>query len=108
MRNIFADELYRLAVKDKDVFIVVADISPAGNMIKFQKKYPERFINVGVSEQTMIGVCAGLALQNKKFLLTQLQLLHFIDHLKWLEMTYAIKIFQLQLLEWEQGQFTTI
>ena len=66
MRNVFADELYKLAIKDKDIFIVVADISPAGNMIKFQKKYPERFINVGVSEQTMIGVCAGLALQKKK------------------------------------------
>ncbi len=32
-------------------------------MAKFQTEYPERFINVGVSEQVMIGMCAGLALK---------------------------------------------
>lgn len=66
MRNVFAEELYKLAIKNEDIYIVVADISPAGNMIKFQKKYPNRFINVGVSEQTMIGISAGLALKKKK------------------------------------------
>ena len=66
MRNVFAEELYKLAIKNKNIYIVVADISPAGNMIQFQKKYPNRFINVGVSEQTMIGLSAGLALKKKK------------------------------------------
>jgi transketolase len=42
---------------------VVADISPAGSMAKFQTEYPERFINVGVAEQLMIGMAAGLALK---------------------------------------------
>ena len=66
MRNIFAEELYKNAIKDKDIYIVVADISPAGNMTNFQKKHPNRFINVGVSEMTMISMCAGLALEGKK------------------------------------------
>ena len=35
-------------------------------MLNFQKKYPRRFINVGVSEMTMIGMCAGLALEGKR------------------------------------------
>ena len=66
MRNTFAEELYRNAIRDKSIYIVVADISPAGNMQNFQKKYPDRFINVGVSEMTMIGMCAGLALEKKR------------------------------------------
>ncbi len=66
MRNMFAEELYKKAIKDKNIYIVVADISPAGNMQNFQKKYPDRFINVGVSEMTMIGMCAGLALEKKR------------------------------------------
>ena len=62
MRNVFAEELYQHAIKNKKIHILVADISPAGNMIKFQKKYPNRFINIGVAEQTMIGMCAGLSM----------------------------------------------
>jgi transketolase len=63
MRNTFSETLYQCAKADPRVFIVVADISPAGPMAKFQSEYPERFINVGVAEQVMIGMCAGLALK---------------------------------------------
>ena len=66
MRNIFAETLYQCAVEDERIHIVVADISPAGPMAKFQKEYPGRFINVGVAEQVMIGMAAGLALDGKK------------------------------------------
>jgi len=63
MRNTFAEALYKAATTNPDVYIVVADISPAGSMAKFSTEYPERFINVGVAEQSMIGICAGLALK---------------------------------------------
>ena len=63
MRNTFAEALYQEATKNPDIYIVVADISPAGSMGKFSTEYPERFINVGVAEQSMIGICAGLALK---------------------------------------------
>lgn len=63
MRNAFAEALYEAASQDERVCIVVADISPAGSMAKFQKEHPQRFINVGVAEQSMIGICAGLALK---------------------------------------------
>lgn len=66
MRNVFTEKLYQHAIKNKKIHIVVADISPAGSMVKFQKKYPDRFINIGVSEQTMIGMCAGLSMQGKR------------------------------------------
>ena len=63
MRNTFAEALYKAATTNPDIYIVVADISPAGSMAKFSTQYPERFINVGVAEQSMIGICAGLALK---------------------------------------------
>jgi transketolase len=63
MRNAFAETLYGCATRDPRLAIVVADISPAGNMAKFREEYPERFINVGVAEQVMIGFAAGLALR---------------------------------------------
>jgi transketolase len=63
MRDMFARTLYQIGRQDPRVFIVVADISPAGSMAKFREEFPERFINVGVAEQSMIGLCAGLALR---------------------------------------------
>ena len=63
MRDTFARTLYQVAKKKPNVFIVVADISPAGSMAPFRAEFPDRFINVGVAEQAMIGLCAGLALR---------------------------------------------
>jgi transketolase len=63
VRNTFSEALYQEATGNPDIYIVVADISPAGSMSKFSAQYPERFINVGVAEQSMIGICAGLALK---------------------------------------------
>jgi transketolase len=63
MRNTFSEALYKAATADPRVYVVVSDISPAGSMSKFRDEYPDRFINVGVAEQSMIGICAGLALK---------------------------------------------
>jgi transketolase len=63
VRNTFSEALYDEATKNPDIYIVVSDISPAGSMAKFTTQYPERFINVGVAEQSMIGIAAGLALK---------------------------------------------
>jgi transketolase len=66
MRNRFAEVLYQEACEDPRIHIVVADISPAGPMAEFRNEFPERFINVGVAEQSMIGICAGLALKGMR------------------------------------------
>lgn len=66
MRNKFADVIYEIGQKDKRICALVADISPAGSMIKFREKFPNRFINCGVAEQVMIGIAAGLALKGMK------------------------------------------
>ena len=66
MRNKFADVILEIGKKNKKICALVADISPAGSMIDFQKEFPERFINTGVAEQSMIGIAAGMALRGMR------------------------------------------
>jgi transketolase len=66
MRNSFASTFYELGKKDSRLVIVVADISPAGSITQFREEFPERFINTGVSEQSMIGIAAGMALRGMR------------------------------------------
>jgi transketolase len=61
VRNHFADTFYKLAKQDDRLCLICADISPAGSMTRFRQEFPSRFINVGVSEQSMIGIAAGMA-----------------------------------------------
>ena len=61
MRNKFADTIYDEAKNNDRICVIVADISPAGSMEKFRNDFPDRFIDCGVSEQSMIGIAAGMA-----------------------------------------------
>jgi transketolase len=65
IRDAFFDELYRIAEEDRDVVFMTADMG-AFSLGKFRKDFPERFINVGISEQNLISTAAGLALSGKK------------------------------------------
>ena len=66
MRNAFADAFHEIGKANPKLAIVVADISPAGSIQKFREEFPERFINTGVAEQAMIGICAGMALRGMR------------------------------------------
>lgn len=66
MRNKFADALYEIGRKDERICALVADISPAGSMVNFRNEFPDRFINCGVAEQSMIGIAAGMALRGMR------------------------------------------
>lgn len=66
MRDTFSRTLYQVAKADPKICIVVADISPAGSMAQYRQEFPERFVNVGVAEQAMIGLCAGMAMRGMK------------------------------------------
>ena len=65
MRDCFFKQLTIAAKKNKNIFLVVADIG-FGVINEFKKTNPNQFINVGVAEQNMIGVATGLALSGKK------------------------------------------
>jgi transketolase len=66
VRNMFARTFYEAAKADPRLCVVVADISPAGSMEQLRKEYPKRFVNTGVAEQIMIGMCAGMAMRGLK------------------------------------------
>ncbi|WP_204259570.1 transketolase family protein [Lichenicola cladoniae] len=60
-RVAFAETLAELARVDPRIVVVCNDSVGSSNMNAFQKEFPERLINVGIAEQNMVGVSAGLA-----------------------------------------------
>ena len=60
-RTAFAEELVALARKDKRIVAVCNDSVGSSNLGAFKSEFPDRLINVGIAEQNMVGVGAGLA-----------------------------------------------
>lgn len=60
-RNAFSETLESLAAGDDRIVAVVNDSIGSSKLTGFRKRYPDRLINVGIAEQTMIGLGAGLA-----------------------------------------------
>ena len=60
MRKIFIKELIELNIKKKNIYLIINDLG--FNVIEpFQNKFPKRCFNAGVSEQSMMGLSAGIA-----------------------------------------------
>jgi transketolase len=64
-RDGFGQGMVELAEKNSQVVALCADLTESLRLNKFAEKYPERFIQVGIAEQNMIGVAAGLAIRGK-------------------------------------------
>jgi transketolase len=60
-REAWAQTLEMLADRDPRIVAVVNDSVGSSKLGGFQKKFPDRLINVGIAEQNMVGVGAGLA-----------------------------------------------
>jgi transketolase len=60
-RKAFAEELSALARADERVVVVCNDSVGSSNLVQFREEFPDRLINVGIAEQDLVGVGAGLA-----------------------------------------------
>jgi len=60
-RAAFAEELIALARVDGRIVAVCNDSVGSSNLMAFQREFPDRLVNVGIAEQNMVGVGAGLA-----------------------------------------------
>ncbi len=65
MRNLMLEALIDLAREDKDLVLLTGDLG-FGVFEGFAEEFPDQFFNIGIAEQNMMGVAAGLALEGKK------------------------------------------
>lgn len=65
MRPTFVRTLTQLAAEDPNVFLLTGDLGYSV-FEDFMKQFPRQYLNVGVAEQNLMGVAAGLALAGKK------------------------------------------
>ena len=65
-RNGYGEGLLILGEENKNVVALCADLTESTRTEGFAKKFPERYIEMGVAEQNMIGIATGLALSGKK------------------------------------------
>ena len=68
MRNIFVNKLIERARIDKDIFLLTGDLGYRV-LEPFRDEFSDRFINVGIAENNMVGIGTGLALAKKKIFL---------------------------------------
>ena len=61
MRDAWADTLIEIAADNPDLLVLDADLASSTRADRFAGAYPERFLQMGIAEQNMIGVAAGLA-----------------------------------------------
>ena len=64
-RQAYGDALVELGANNKDLVVMDADLSKSTMTVGFSKAFPDRFFNMGIAEQNMYGVAAGLAASGK-------------------------------------------
>lgn len=61
----FADTLLELARENKDLLVVTSDSRGSGRLVPFAKALPKQIVEVGIAEQNLVGISAGLASTGK-------------------------------------------
>jgi transketolase len=64
MRRAFGKTIVRLAEKDENIVLLSGDVEQEMNV--FKEKFPDRYFNVGLCEQTMIGMAGGMAIEGMR------------------------------------------
>ena len=62
MREVFGQTLVELGAENENMIVLDADLHTSSKAGYFKKAYPNRFVQIGIAEQNLFGVAAGLAL----------------------------------------------
>jgi len=65
LRDTFGDYLVEIGKKNNEIVVLDADLSSSTRTFKFAKAYPNRFFNMGIAEQNMLGTALGFAISGK-------------------------------------------
>jgi len=87
-RDAFGEILLKLGEEDKNLVVLTADLAESTRVKKFAEKFPERFFNMGIAEQNMMGVAAGLARCGKTVIATTFAI--FASGRAWEQVRYSI------------------
>ena len=69
-RATFGIAALELAKEHKDLIVVTSDVSTSAGLDRFRKTLPNQYIDVGIAEQNMMGIAAGLASENFQVITT--------------------------------------
>ena len=64
--EVFSATLQELAEADKNIIVVTSDSRGSGKLVPFAQKFPNQIVEIGIAEQNLVGVAAGLASAGKK------------------------------------------
>ena len=64
-RDAYGQALVELGEQNRDLVVLDADLAMATKTVAFKQRFPDRFFDMGIAEQNMIGTAAGLALSGK-------------------------------------------
>lgn len=64
--EVFSQTLQDLAKTDREVVVVTSDSRGSGKLVPFGEKFPKQIVEIGIAEQNLVGVAAGLASTGKK------------------------------------------
>ena len=64
--EVFSGTLQSLADLDRDIVVVTSDSRGSGKLVPFGQRFPDQVVEIGIAEQNLVGVAAGLASAGKK------------------------------------------
>ncbi|AUD02785.1 transketolase family protein [Spirosoma pollinicola] len=64
--DVFSSTLQELAATDRHILAVTSDSRGSGKLVPFGQKFPKQIVEIGIAEQNLVGVAAGLASTGKK------------------------------------------
>ncbi len=65
-RAVMCEVLKEAASRDRDVVVLCSDSRGSASLTSFADTYPDQFVEVGIAEQSLVGIAAGLASCGKK------------------------------------------